>query len=181
MVLEGCEADLDEKEAKRLEGEFVERVRLGLRGRMFFRTGDGFFGVCPESTDYGDIIVVVLGVPSPLVVRPIQHSRRCCYRVVGPCYMPGAMREECLRGQFPAGWIVTYWEIEGRDFLIFIQADAITQKDPRAPLPHPWRYRYRSFEEPHETEPAAVKDFLPQFFENVETKEKTMFDPKTST
>ena len=58
-------------------------VRLGLRGREFFKTGDGFFGVCPESTDYGDIIVVVLGVPSPLVVRPIQHSRRCAIVLLG--------------------------------------------------------------------------------------------------
>jgi len=178
MILEGPGTAIDEQERDSDELYLVSGVRLALRSRAFFRTEEGFFGFCPESTNPGDLVVVVLGLSSPLVVRSVQHSGKSCYRVVGPCYMPGAMHTECLLGQLPVGWNVIYRELHAGIFQLFTQADTITQEDPRVPLPPPWRYRYGSFEQFHETEPSGLNTFLPQFFENVETKEKTRFDPR---
>ncbi|KAE9376030.1 HET-domain-containing protein [Stipitochalara longipes BDJ] len=177
-VLERCGTDLESGDIDNVEASFMRYVRLGLRSRVLFRTGEGFLGFCPESANHGDIVVVVLGVSSPLVIRPIQHSGRSCYRVVGPCYMPGAMHAERLLGQLPAAWDVNYVQLRGRIIPGFTQGDIITQKDPREQLPPSWRYGYGDFNVSQDTEPSALKDMLPQFYENVETREKTWADPR---
>ncbi|PMD45671.1 hypothetical protein L207DRAFT_578577 [Hyaloscypha variabilis F] len=178
-ILGTSEANLESDYMRRRETYFVRSARTNLRSRVFFRTLEGFFGVCPESANHGDLVAVVLGFHLPLVIRPVQHQGRPCYRIVGPCYMPGAMHTEALLGQLPAGWEVSYrLQRGGYRPVIFAQGNMSTQEDPRLPLPPGWRYRYGSFNAPRITEPAALEDMLPQFFENEETKEKTWFDPR---
>jgi hypothetical protein len=178
-ILYTSEANLESDHMRKNERFFVDPVRTNLRSRAFFRTLEGFFGVCPESANHGDLVAVVLGFRLPLVIRPVQHQGRPCYRIVGPCYLPGAMHTEGLLGQLPAGWEVSYRLQRGvHRPVIFAQGNTSTQQDPRVPLPPGWRYRYGSFNAPRITEPAALEDMLPQFFENEETKEKTLLDPR---
>ncbi|KAN0112369.1 Heterokaryon incompatibility protein (HET) domain containing protein [Hyaloscypha variabilis] len=181
-ILDTGEVNLETDFMRRLAGYFVSRIRTNLHQRAFFRTQEGFLGVCPESANHGDLVALVLGFPWPLVIRPVQHQLRPCYRIVGPCYMPGAMHTELLLGQLPAGWEVSYLVPRGAYLpVIFGQGNMWTQQDPRVPLPPGWRYRYGSFNAPRITEPAepaALEDMPPQFFENEETKEKTWFDPR---
>jgi hypothetical protein len=149
---------------ERLGRSFVRIVQTNLYSRAFFRTREGFLGVCPESANHGDLVALVLGFPLPLVIRPVKHQLRHCYLIVGPCYMPGAMYTELLLGQLPAGWEVNYLVPQGAYRpVIFAQGNMWTRKDPRVPLPPRWRYRYGNFNAPQITEPAELEDMLPQF------------------
>jgi hypothetical protein len=46
------------------------------------------------------------------------------------------------------------------------------------PLPPGWSYRYGDWETPQETEAKGLEDMTEQWFENVETGEKSEFDPR---
>lgn len=55
-------------------------------GRAFFQTIEGYIGMCPESAKTGDIVVVMLGCRSPLILRP-EPGNRAAFKVVGECYV----------------------------------------------------------------------------------------------
>jgi hypothetical protein len=177
-ILKSGEAGFESEDTKALVPLFSRVVRRWLRGRVLFKTGEGFLGLCPESAKPGDVVAVVLGVDSPLILRPVTHQGKYCYLVVGAAYVPGAMHAEVLLGPIPAGWILSYKRINGYLRQIFNDGNIETQQDPRLPLPLEWRYIYESGESFQEMERSPSGDILTQWFGNVETKEKSWYDPR---
>jgi hypothetical protein len=60
-------------------------------------------------------------------------------------------------------------------YSIYTQGATVTQEDPRVPLPPPWRHMYGSWDDPQEKETEVIGHV---WFENVETEEKTWYDPR---
>jgi hypothetical protein len=186
LSLEECRRILDPGEAgvevedikNNIKVRFVRHVRANLHGRVFFKTREGFFGICPESAKDGDVIVVFAGVYTPLVLRPIAHQGQLSYRIVGASYVHGAMHVEVLLGSIPVGWNFSYKIVNKKHRLVFARGNILTQKDPRLPLPPEWRYKYLSGERVQDSELDSSMNFLRQVFENVETKELSSFDPR---
>jgi hypothetical protein len=160
-----------------IKARFVRDVRANLHGRVFFKTREGFFGICPESAKDGDVVVVFPGVNAPLVLRPITHQGHLSYRIVGASYVHGAMHAEVLLGSIPVGWTFSYKMVNGDPRLAFALGNILTQKDPRLPLPSEWRYKYLFGERVQDAELDSSMNFLPQVFENVKTKELSWYDP----
>lgn len=161
IVLEGLDAK-EGHESRALAREFATRVRKALLGRAFFQTNEGFFGLCPEFTNPGDRVAIILGCSAPLVLRPVVIQEKCCFRVVGECYVPGLMCTEGLLGPLPLGWRGRYELVKRKDTLVFVYENATTQQDPRLPLPSAWRYMYGSPNNAQETETKEVKDMTLQ-------------------
>jgi len=125
-----------------LASKFVRNVRTCLAGRSFFQTREGFIGICPESANEGDQVIIMLGCSTPLIIRPVTLPGKLCYRLVGECYVSGLMHGEGLLGPLPFSWSVKYYYISGQLSPTFMHRGAMTQKDPRVPLPSPWRHGY---------------------------------------
>ena len=60
-----------------------------VRARPVFRTTNGYIGLGPPGTEKGDIVTILLGCKSPMVLRPFLKGTRCGYTVVGECYVHG--------------------------------------------------------------------------------------------
>jgi hypothetical protein len=156
-------------------------IRDAIRGRLLFKTagGEGSFGVGPPTAIPGDRVAVILGCDFPLILRPDTLPGRNCFRVVGPCYISGIADSEVLLGPLPSGWSVREERVCGeRRVTMFTNGDTRTQQDPRMLLPPAWRYRYGDWETCQEMEAEALEDMTPQWFENMETGEKTWADPR---
>ncbi|KAH8792160.1 heterokaryon incompatibility protein-domain-containing protein [Hyaloscypha sp. PMI_1271] len=160
-----------------IKASFVGVVRANLLGRVFFKTREGFFGICPESAKYGDVVVVFPGVKAPLVLRPVTHQGHLSYRIVGASYVHGAMHAEVLLGSIPVGWTFSYKTVNRDARPVFADGNILTQKDPRLPLPPEWRYKYLLGERVQDAELDSSMNYLPQVFENVKTKELSWYDP----
>jgi hypothetical protein len=176
-LLEASDVEVEHGGMENIVTYFMGLSRSIFRGRCFFKTQEGFFGVCPEFAREGDVVVVALGIDLPLVLRPVTHQGKSCHLVVGACYVSGAMHTELLLGPIPVDWNLNYKNINGCLRQTFADGKLVTQEDPRLPLPPGWRYRYGSSEifQQH-TEEEALKAEM--WFENVETKEESNFDPR---
>jgi hypothetical protein len=178
-ILDPGEAGVEIEDINYIKAHFVMYVRASLHGRVFFKTREGFLGICPESAKDGDLMVVFPGVYAPLALRPVTHQGQLSYRIVGASYVHGAMHAEVLLGSIPVGWNYSYKMVNGEfSRLVFARGDILTQKDPRLPLPPEWRYRYLSGKRFQDPELDSSMNFLPQGFENVKTKESSWFDPR---
>jgi hypothetical protein len=161
--------------------QFAREVRNNLCGRAFFKTREGYFGACSDSANTGDQVVIVLGCKSPLVLRTDRTftlQRETFYRVVGECYVPGVMHGEALLGPLPVGWEVRHELVSNSLNPVFTCGETVTQKDPRLPLPPQWRHLYGDGKTFQNFESKQVKRMRDQWFENVETKQRTKFDPR---
>jgi hypothetical protein len=87
------------------EKAYYESVFYFMRERSFFTTKEGFIGLAPKAARTGDVVCVLLGCSSPLVLRPIESK----YQVVGECYVEGMMRGELLLGPLPANYRPGPW------------------------------------------------------------------------
>jgi len=174
----GVEVEVEVEDIKNnIKARFVREVRANLHGRVFFKTWEGFFGICPESAKDGDVIVVFPGVNAPLVLRPVTHQGHLSYRIVGASYVHGAMHAEVLLGSIPVGWTFSYKTVNRDARPVFADGNILTQKDPRLPLPPEWRYKYLLGERVQDAELDSSMNYLPQVFENVKTKELSWYDP----
>jgi hypothetical protein len=120
------------------------------------------------------VVVIGLGVRSPLILRPVIHEGKSCYLVVGTAYLSGAMHIEAFFGSIPVGWELTYQIFNHSYQMVFTHGDVLTREDPRVALPPQWRYKYV----PQKDEPNTPKEMLDFYFENVETKEISWYDPR---
>ncbi|KAI9691963.1 MAG: hypothetical protein M1820_009671 [Bogoriella megaspora] len=64
-----------------------------LAWRRLVTTMKGYLGLVPGSTQQGDVIAVLMGCDTPLVLRKSGSA----YEVVGECYVHGIMHGEVLR------------------------------------------------------------------------------------
>ncbi|KAF1984050.1 hypothetical protein K402DRAFT_395982 [Aulographum hederae CBS 113979] len=61
-------------------------------GRKLLVTARGFLGLAPPEAQKGDVVVVLLGAPTPLLLRKRGEN----YVLVGECYVHGIMGGEAL-------------------------------------------------------------------------------------
>ncbi|KAL9127020.1 MAG: hypothetical protein Q9175_007817 [Cornicularia normoerica] len=120
---------------------YVDEVNRNARGRAYFMARNGYIGLGPSSIKPGDQACVILGCPSPLILRPTDTTS---YNVVGECYIDGFMEGEALLGALPSNvrYAYRYFPDLCRryDALINIQTGDIQIEDPRlGPLPTGWR------------------------------------------
>lgn len=120
---------------------FLNLTRFSMNGRSLIVTTDGCPGLAPENTKPGDKICVILGCPSPLILREETPSH---YAIVGECYVDGIMNGELLLGQLPSKWkLVKKWfpEYQETHFAFLDQNTGETQvDDPRLwSLPLGWQ------------------------------------------
>ncbi|KAH8894578.1 hypothetical protein GQ53DRAFT_84393 [Thozetella sp. PMI_491] len=62
--------------------------------RRFFVTRNGYFGLGPSQIQDGDICAILFGANVPFVLRPMMNQGE--YRLVGQCYLYGAMYGEIV-------------------------------------------------------------------------------------
>ncbi|KAF2000856.1 HET-domain-containing protein, partial [Amniculicola lignicola CBS 123094] len=91
-------------------GFFKDRAALerflsrGLNGRVWFETRD-YIGLCLPVAKPGDLICVLLGYGSPVILRPLGDDK---YKFIGRAYVHGLMDGEAILGPLPPGWRVKY-------------------------------------------------------------------------
>ncbi|KAF4452329.1 heterokaryon incompatibility [Fusarium albosuccineum] len=119
----------------------TERTALEfLSGRTLAETDEGHVGLCPGDAQQGDIVVVLLGCQSPMLLRSQPGGY---FKIVGECYMHGVCDGTALLGPLPKPWIVQI--PAGRSGLFDeycfknTETDQVTREDPRmGPLPAEW-------------------------------------------
>jgi hypothetical protein len=147
---------------------FINRASSMLRGRLVYNTSGGTFGIAPDFAEPGDIVVVLLGFLSAMVLRP-SHGNT--YKVVGESYCNGYMCCESLLGSLPNTHRMV-WLTEkrrGHVYPVYLElGSSITQvEDPRlGELPKGWKLRDHN--EKH----------MFHHFVNEETGERTVKDPR---
>ncbi|KAK1982252.1 hypothetical protein LZ30DRAFT_717819 [Colletotrichum cereale] len=145
-----CNSLLSVPEAAGLYGrEFISREGaavsheslnfIRVRHQYFFKTDSGHMGTSHARPEVGDGLVVLLGCPSPLLVREDASGSgsggRWRFRVVGSTYTHGLMDTEALLGPLPAGWRARMSREAGFfDSMHFFSAEtgAVTKEDPRS-------------------------------------------------
>ncbi|KAL8846121.1 MAG: hypothetical protein Q9221_008767 [Calogaya cf. arnoldii] len=110
-------------------------------GRTLITTADGRLGLAPKGTIPGDLICVVLGCHSPLVLR---SDNNLSHQVVGACYIDSLMTGEALLGELPRNWslVSKYFPEHNSGHYILLEGDTgkTHVQDPRlGPLPAGWR------------------------------------------
>jgi hypothetical protein len=149
---------------------FINRASSMLRGRSAYNTSGGTFGIAPNSAEPGDIIVVLLGFLSAMILRPFYGNT---YKVVGESYCNGYMCCESFLGSLPNTHRMV-WLTEKRRahvYPVYLELDSSTTQveDPRSgELPKGWKLRDHN--EKH----------MFHHFMNEETGERTVKDPRLS-
>ncbi|KAH6721847.1 heterokaryon incompatibility protein-domain-containing protein [Leptodontidium sp. MPI-SDFR-AT-0119] len=154
--------------------KFFAKVQTHAYGRSLYITEDGYVGLAPEATQPGDIVVVMLGCDSPLVLRPVtsdaQSSSMQQYKVVGESYCHGIMNNEAILGPLPAGFDVVNHLIGGKGFrtkYLDRETGQLLPEDPRlGAFPVPWK-----------SLPYDEDRGYPMYF-NEETERRTGNDPR---
>ena len=77
---------------------YANWVRYFMKGRSFFSTDKGHIGLGPKLANPEDVVVVLAGCGSPMVLRPAANGR---YRVVGECFIYALSHSEALLGPLP--------------------------------------------------------------------------------
>ena len=77
---------------------FISSARKMMQGRTLVSSRDWRLCLAPKDTEVGDSICVILGCPTPLILRR-EDSSHCS--VVGQCYLDGYMYGEALFGPLP--------------------------------------------------------------------------------
>ena len=125
--------------------QFVRAAASILAGRSVIKTSNGLIGITPEDTQKGDVVCILLGCRSPLILRPKEAGQ---YAIVGECYIDGIMTGETFLGQLPGNWRIVrkFFPQYGGFWNSFLESQyGICQsEDPRlGPLPDGWRYKHR--------------------------------------
>jgi len=109
------------------------------RYRAIFSTTDGVIGLGPPLATGADVIALLPGCFSPMVLRPLQmwHSGNPItrYRVVGECYLQNLIEGKVVLGEFPHGYerVTTFVEEENKffDAYRYCPSGKIHLEDPR--------------------------------------------------
>jgi hypothetical protein len=84
--------------------KFARRLAMNTSERCLFLTRNGAIGLAPgRATEVGDSCCIFMGVTVPFVVAPGYDGR---YRLVGECYVRGAMRGELVDQFQPTGIVL---------------------------------------------------------------------------
>lgn len=78
-----------------LAQKYLELLQDGCMGRRACFTSKGYVGLVPSLAQKDDVIAILFGAQTPLILRPIAGDR---YHLVGECYIQGIMDGEALTG-----------------------------------------------------------------------------------
>ncbi|KAK4692789.1 hypothetical protein P7C71_g4485, partial [Lecanoromycetidae sp. Uapishka_2] len=106
------------KQIRNQAGGAMSLIQDACKGRVFFimeqtvpaEQGDTtvtrkFMGLAPQVAETGDVLCVIYGCPTPMVIRPVEHSsidegeagdHRTHYRLLGECFVHGFMQGEAM-------------------------------------------------------------------------------------
>ncbi|KLU92599.1 hypothetical protein MAPG_11544 [Magnaporthiopsis poae ATCC 64411] len=109
--------------------------------RLFLITKEGLLGIGPANSRQGDVVVVLLGCSSPMLLRPGPSPGE--YLVVGECHSVNLQDATALLGPLPPpGRVEVVFDGRGGDITVqFLDPEtgSRTNEDPRLPpLPPPW-------------------------------------------
>ncbi|KAM0441256.1 hypothetical protein ACHAPT_000563 [Fusarium lateritium] len=141
-------------------------------GRMVAVSIEGMIGLCPRASEIGDVVAVLLGCQSPMLLRPQPEGR---YKVVGECYMHGLSDGGALLGSLadPRAVIIFQgphglWDVWG---VLNRESKVWTAEDPRLP-PFSDEWEWSEIERTR-NDPAVCR-----FFRNKVTGEVINSDPR---
>ena len=75
---------------------YLNALRRVSNKRCFFETSRHYFGLGPQPMKPGDVICVVIGASTPIVLRPVPGNDRI-FQLLGDCYVHGIMYGEALK------------------------------------------------------------------------------------
>ncbi|KAK5137437.1 hypothetical protein LTR08_009016 [Meristemomyces frigidus] len=78
--------------------KFLDYAKDTCSGRSFFQTAMGHIGVGPRIAEKDDLLCVLLGCGSPMLLRAARDNS---FRLVGECFVPGLMCNEAILGPLP--------------------------------------------------------------------------------
>ncbi|KIW07599.1 uncharacterized protein PV09_01550 [Verruconis gallopava] len=141
-------------------------------GRAIFLSEDNIIGVASMGTQPGDIVAVLLGHPSPVILRPVNDGT---YKLVGDAFVPELSDANALLGPLPYPWIVQCYVREGINFsiphFVNIETGKSSVLDPRLPPLEDW-------EIVEDESDLSVWTTGGYSFRNKKTGEKTHHDPR---
>ncbi|KAL8365197.1 hypothetical protein RB595_004145 [Gaeumannomyces hyphopodioides] len=129
-------------------------------GKTYVRTREGHIGLAPADARPGDVVTVLLGCDSPVLLRPTkilatpetdtgsgsssrEQRQHCYYTVMGECFIHGLQDAAALLGPLPEPWRVeltaghgnrlSVWFVNhGKTAATTTTADPVrTREDPR--------------------------------------------------
>lgn len=129
----------------------VKNIRDFGPGRTLCTTTDGRLCLSPIGTRAGDIVTVLLGGDSPIILRPTSVDR-LQYWVVGEAFCHGVMDGEALLGPLPEDWrlVIRHDRSSVVDSPAFWNSklEQFSAEDPRlGDLPAGWRRETHKDEE----------------------------------
>ena len=152
------------------------RLKL-VKGRPIIRTANGYIGLGPPGARPGDIVTILLGCKSAMILRPISQGSQSIFSVVGECYIHGLDDAVTLLGTLPSNFRSQLGVVQDGHTAVYafknLENKEAIKEDPRLPpLPAVWRQmdRGKTYDDP----------VLAQYFENEETGEVINFDPRLS-
>lgn len=86
------------RQYKREERNFIDYATASCSGGAVFLTEEGQLGLAPSSACKNDILVVLLGCSTPMILRPTGQNQ---FLVVGQAYCHGYMAGEAFLGPLP--------------------------------------------------------------------------------
>ena len=128
--------------------QFVKR-------RALFSITNGEIGLGPSAVAVGDVIVVLPGCPSPMVLRPVYtaewslgvpaqlHSKVTIhgnpilegYKVIGDCYLDELMKGTAILGRLPEDYELVITFVKEQNALLYVYQNWLTGEiqlnDPR--------------------------------------------------
>ena len=157
------------------KADIASHLKL-VKGRPIIRTVNGYIGLGPPGARKGDVVAILLGCKSAIVLRPPSQRSQSGFSVVGECYIYGFDDAVTLLGTLPSTFRVQLGQmIHDAAKLQFknLETKEITNEDPRLPpLPAGWRQVDRATTS---DDPAFLRHF-----ENEETGQVINYDPRLS-
>jgi hypothetical protein len=149
--------------------QVMDNCRQACQGRSFYVADDGAYGLAPLAAKQGDIVTILLGCYTAMILRPKADGS---YKLIGAAYCDGFMSGEALLGPLPDSFELLWRKDEnmaggGYPSYRHNETGKFQVEDPRkGPLPPEWQIKS------HE------KDQFWQLFANDETGEETPHDPR---
>lgn len=95
-------------DAVHLRDALMQRDRINL-GRRLVTTERGHVGIALEAVERTDVVAILLGCSTPVVLRPVDgDSESPRWKVVGDCYLHGIMNGEAMKWGLSTQDIVLY-------------------------------------------------------------------------
>lgn len=153
---------------------YATKILSVLAKRRFLTTDNGYVGLAPAEANIGDILVVILGCDSPIILR--QTEGQDAYQIVGESFVYGLNDANILLGPLRDGWAVeAFTDASGFTYhhrYVNRQQGVVADEDPRLEPLVGWERIYR--------DKTSCEPELFQYFRNMTSGEEMNSDPRLS-